>query len=108
MAYSGLENGQNITREMAITATAQIAEDVGTEMAQAAGAQPLSEEQIQALFLRSVELLADQRDERASRDQAAKAPRGPAGPGGPAPQGAQEAPQPPGGAQPPLQSQVGT
>ena len=93
VAYDGLENGQNVTKEMAVTATAQLAEDVGTEMAQAVGAQPLSEEQIQALFLRSVELLADQRDDRRMTDMAGK--------GRPAPQGAQEAPQPPGGAQPP-------
>lgn len=80
VAYNGLENGQNITKEMAVAATAQVAEDVGTEMAQAAGAQPLSEEQIQAVFLRSMELLADQRDDRMAGQ-------------GPPPQGGQEPPQ---------------
>lgn len=84
VAYDGLENGQNITKEMAVAATAQIAEDVGTEMAQAVGAQPLNDEQIQALFLRSVELLADQRDDRQMTDMAGRGAR---------PQEAQEAPQ---------------
>lgn len=87
VAFDGLQNGQKISKEMAVTATAQLAEDVGTEMAQAAGAQPLSQEQIEALFLRSVELLADQRDDRKMTDMAGKGGR---------PQAAQEAPQGPG------------
>ena len=59
VAASGIENGLNIGHEMTMAATMQAAEDVGTNMAEAAGAPALDEEQMQAVFLRSMELLAD-------------------------------------------------
>ena len=64
VASSGLENGLTIGPEMAMAATMQAVEDIGTNMAEAAGAPALGEEQMQAVFLRSMELLADQSEAR--------------------------------------------
>ena len=63
VAYSGLESGLKIDREMALAATMQIVEDIGTNVAGAARAQPLNEEQMEAVYLRSMELLAERRDD---------------------------------------------
>lgn len=73
--YHGLENGENITPVMGMMAAGQIAGDIGTEMADAAGATPLNEEQVQNVFLRSAELMAADRDERNMTDRAGSAPR---------------------------------
>ena len=66
VAYSGLEAGLKIDREMALAVTMQVVEDVGTNVASASAAQPLGEEQMEAVYLRSMELLAERRDEHQS------------------------------------------
>ena len=98
VAYSGLEAGLKIDREMALAVTMQVVEDVGTNVASASAAQPLGEEQMEAVYLRSMELLAERRDEHQSTAAAgaeAMAQRPPdkglpgpgsAGPPGPMPQ----------------------
>ena len=88
VAYSGLENGQPIGREMALAATMQAVQDIGTNVAEAAGAQPLNDEQMEAVYLRSVELIAERRDEQvrtnaagAAAQRERPAPPAPAGQG---------------------------
>lgn len=73
VAMSGMENGQNIGREMALAATMQAVHDIGTNLAQSAGAQPLNPEQLEAVYLRSVELLAERRGEQARTTAAGEA-----------------------------------
>ena len=73
VAYSGLENGQPIGREMALAATMQAVQDIGTNVAQAAGAPPLNDEQMEAVYLRSIELIAERRDEHARTSAAGAA-----------------------------------
>lgn len=88
VSSSAGENGMPITIEMVTAATAAISEDVGKEMARSVGVEPLSDEQVQAVFLRSTELLRDQHDDAQFVDETARAPRG--GPGeapAPAPRG---------------------
>lgn len=86
VAYDGLANELPITREMAAAAAASLAGDLGTNLAESAGVPPLSNEQIQAIYLRSMELLADQRDqvrqERAAQDQGQEQAEEQAAPGG--------------------------
>lgn len=91
-------DGQNITSEMTIAAAGQIAQDIGTEMAQSVTGQPLPDEQIQAVWLRSLELLEDQREDGALTSMALRDAESQMQP---QPQGAQPAPQAPGGAPPP-------
>ena len=101
VAYDGIENGLKIERDMALAATMQVVEDIGTNVAESAGAKPLNEEQMEAVYLRSVELLADHRDQNQRTKEAGMAAsrnrppdRGlPAGRGAPPPAG--------GGAPPP-------
>ena len=75
----GLLNDLPLTREMGAAATATLATDMGTRLAQSAGVPPLSKEQIQAVYLRSMELMAAQRDEYVQAQQGA-APAGQAPP----------------------------
>ena len=84
VAYSGLAEGLPITREMGAAAAASMAADLGRSMAESVGAPPLPDDQIQAIYLRSMELLADQRDQ----GQAEAAEGGAPAPGG------EEAPAP--------------
>lgn len=63
VAYSGLDEGLPITREMAAAAAASMAADLGRNMAESVGAPPLPDDHIQAIYLRSMELLSDQRDQ---------------------------------------------
>lgn len=75
VAYHGLQNDLPITREMAAAAAATVSADIGRNMAEAAGVEPMSDEQIQALFLRSMELLGEERDRRkAERQQGGESP----------------------------------
>ena len=67
-AYAGLEEGLPITPEMASTAAATLAADIGRNLAESVGAPPLSDEQIQALHLRSMEMLGEERDRRQAFD----------------------------------------
>ena len=85
VAYSGLAEGLPITREMGAAAAASMAADLGRNMAESVGAPPLPDDQIQAIYLRSMELLADQRDQ--GQAEAAEG-------GAPAPGGGAEAPAP--------------
>lgn len=78
VAYSGLDEGLPITREMAAAAAASMAADLGRNMAESVGVPPLPDDQIQAIYLRSMELLADQRDQ----GQAEGAEGAPPAPGG--------------------------
>ena len=95
VAYDGIENGLKIERDMALAATMQVVEDIGTNVAESAGAKPLNEEQMEAVYLRSVELLADHRDQNQRTKEAGMAAsrnrppdRGlPAGGGAPPPAG---------------------
>lgn len=64
VAYSGLENGKQITPEMAYAATWQLAADIGTNVAENVGAQPMTEEQIEGVVGISIEMLGQHRDER--------------------------------------------
>ena len=64
VAFDGVDNGLAITREMVAAATMTLAADVGQNMAEAAGVPPLPEDQIHAVYLRSMEMLADQRDQK--------------------------------------------
>ena len=66
VAYSGIENGLRIGREMALAATMQAVQDIGTNLAESVGAPPLNEEQMETVYLRSVELIAERRDEHQS------------------------------------------
>lgn len=85
VAYDGLANGLPISREMAAAAAASLAGDLGTNLAESAGVPPLSNEHIQAIYLRSMELLADQRDqvrqERASQGEGQQPQEAPPGGG---------------------------
>jgi len=54
---------------MGAAAAATLAADMGTRLAQSAGVPPLSKEQIQAVYLRSMELMAAQRDEYVQAQQ---------------------------------------
>ena len=103
VAYSGLENGLKIDREMALAATMQVVEDIGTNVAGAAAAQPLSEEQMEAVYLRSMELLAERRDDQQRTGAAAGASlrRRPPDKGLPAGPGPGSTRPPPGAAGPP-------
>jgi len=78
VAYSGLDEGLPITREMAAAAAASMAADLGRNMAESVGVPPLPDDQIQAVYLRSMELLADQRDQ-GQAEAAEGAPPGEAG-----------------------------
>lgn len=77
VAYSAGENGLPVSGDMVTAAAAAVSEDLGREMARSVGAQPLSDDQVQAVFLRSCELLRDQRDEAM---RAGEAERGGVGP----------------------------
>lgn len=84
VAYSGLENGLPITRDMAAAAAASLAADIGNNMTEAVGTPPLPQEMVQAVYLRSMELMGEQRDQR----QAGGGQQGEAAPApGPAPRG---------------------
>ena len=88
VAYSAGENGLPVSGDMVTAAAAAVSEDLGREMARSVGAQPLSDEQVQAVFLRSCELLRDEQDAGRRVNDAARAsqqgqPQG--GNGAPAP-----------------------
>lgn len=80
VSYSAGENGLPITVEMVTAATAAISEDLGKEMARSVGVEPLADEQVQAVFLRSTELLRDQHDESRRVNDAAQSPQRGQGP----------------------------
>ena len=63
VAYSGIEKGLRIEREMALAATMQAVQDIGTNLSESVGAPPLNEEQMEMVYLRSIELIAERRDE---------------------------------------------
>ena len=88
-SYDGLQEGQPIEPEMAAAAAATIAGEMGQNIPQAVGTAPLSEDQTQALYLRTMELLADEREDRqqgGGGQPGAPGPGGPPGPGaGPGP-----------------------
>ena len=75
VAYSSIEKGSKIDPEMAYAVTMQVVEDIGTNVAEAAAAQPLNEEQMEAVYLRSMELLAERRDAHQSTAAAGTAAR---------------------------------
>ena len=78
VASSGMENGLPIDGEMMVAAANSLAADLGKNLAQAVGAQPLSDEQVEAVSYRTAELLREQRDGRqgavAERQNAPPAP----------------------------------
>ena len=69
---------------MAVAAAATLPGDIGINMAEAVGRPPLNADQIQGVFLRSMELLRDMQGERqCAPGPGAEAPM--PGPGGPPP-----------------------
>ena len=59
VAFSGVQQGMQIEQEMVGLAAASLAHDVGRTIAEAAGVPPLGDEQLQTIYLRASEILAD-------------------------------------------------
>ena len=86
IGQDGVARGVPVNGAMAIAAATTLAGDIGINLAEAAGREPFNQDQIQAIILRSMELLRDMQGSPAAEEGA---PQG-AGPAGPAatPQGA--------------------
>lgn len=86
IGQEGLAQGVPVNGAMAIAVATSLAGDIGINMAEAAGRPPLNADQMQAVVLRSMELLRDMQEaptEEGAPGPGAEAPM--PGPGGPPP-----------------------
>ena len=83
IGQDGRGRGVPVHGAMAVAAAATLAGDIGITWAEAAGREPLNADQIQAVFLRSMELLRDMQGD--GQGPPAGEDTGPPGPAGPQP-----------------------
>ena len=62
IAYDGMKKGAPVTPGLVAEATAELSADFGTELLQAAGMERLTDEQVQAVYLRAVEILKGEKE----------------------------------------------
>ena len=100
VASSAGENQVPVTRPMIVRATAELVGDIGKNMAESVGAQPLDDNQFQGAYLRAMDLLGQQASQMRQGGGAEMPPGGPEAPAGPGMAAAGPPPAPGGGLMP--------